>query len=72
MCSTFFVHACEDGSRFGYGSGRAENAALLGGVGRHCALHLRGAAGRLDYERLDEKGKRNDRLLFGRDKAGYF
>ncbi len=49
-----------------------ENTVLLRIVGRNFPIHLYGFAGRLCYERLDERGKHNDNLLLKRHKTCYF
>ncbi len=50
-----FEYAYQNKRQSRYGSGRSENAVLLGIVGRRFAIHIYRAARRFHNERLDEK-----------------
>ena len=67
-----FEYAYQNKRQSRYGSGRSENAVLLGIVGRRFAIHIYRAARRLHHERLDERGKYHDCLLLGRNPSRYF
>ena len=41
------------------------------GLGRDLQIYLHRPSGRIDYERLDERGEHNDCLLFGWYKTGH-